>query len=132
MVLAISFGVGAIRLGFWSDGLPGSGLIPFLGCALLLPTAIALLRAPLDEGDSDRLRPKPLIGFAVLCIYAWILPWIGFAAATGMLLLVWIKGLHGRTWIEAAAGSVSLSAFIIFLFDYLLKVPLNVWPASLS
>ena len=46
---AIAFGVAALRLGFWGDSIPGSGLIPFLACILMLPIGIVLLLAPLDD-----------------------------------------------------------------------------------
>jgi hypothetical protein len=126
---AIAFGVAALRLGFWGDGIPGSGLIPFLACVLMLPIGIVLLLAPLDASENDPLRLVPLVGLVALGIYVLILPRLGFAAATTLLLLVWIKGLHGRSWLEAVAGSAALSGFILFLFSRLLGVPLNLWPS---
>jgi hypothetical protein len=127
-VLAVGFGVMSLRLGFWGDGIPGSGLIPFIGCVLLLPITIVLLWVPLDPTERDGLRLAPLIGLIVLGIYVLVLPRLGFAVATAALIFVWIKWLHGRKWFEAAAGSIAISGLMLFLFDYVLGVPLNMWP----
>lgn len=127
-VLAIGFGVMSFRLGFWGDGIPGSGLIPFIGCVLLLPIAIMLLWLPLDPSEDDGLRLFPLLGLMFLGIYVAVLPRLGFAVATTLLLFAWIKWLHGRRWLEALAGSVAISGVMLFLFARVLGVPLSLWP----
>jgi hypothetical protein len=126
--LAIGFGTMSLRLGFWGDGIPGSGLIPFIGCVLMLPITVVLLGVPLDPGEREGLRLHPLAGLVFLGVYVAVLPRLGFAVATTLLLFVWIKWLHERNWLEAAAGSIAISGLILLLFAYVLGVPLNLWP----
>jgi hypothetical protein len=128
LAISLAFGVGSLRLGLWANGIPGSGLTSFIGSLLLLPISIGLLRAEPGGADREPLQWTPLFGAVAFAVYVAAWQVIGFLAATFLLLLVWVKGLHRQSWLAAAVTSVAVCAAIGFLFVRLLNVPLRLWP----
>ena len=127
--LALVFGVGAFRLGFWGDDGPGPGLMPLGVSILLLPLLIVALREPDPDGESS-FKSQPLLALLIMGIYAFTLPRVGFVPATVVLLAAWIRGFYSQSWLRTAVCSVGLTAVGFFIFHTLLKVPMQLFPAA--
>ena len=128
--LALAFGVGAFKLGFVAEGVPGPGLLPLATSVLLLPLAARLLIRPDILGPGESLARTPLLALAALGVYAFTLPRAGLVLPTLVLLAVWARGFHGRSIGESVALSVGLTAGAVLLFRYALGVLVPLWPGS--
>jgi len=126
-LLALVFCVGAFRLGFWGDDGPGPGLLPLVVGALLLPMIVIALREPIPE-DETSFKIPPLLAIALMLAYALALPRTGFVPATLVLLLLWVRGFYGQGWFRSLACSACLTALGLFIFSYLLRVPMPMFP----
>jgi hypothetical protein len=96
---------------------------------LLLPLLVVALREPNPDGESS-FRSQPLFAIVVMGVYAFVLPRVGFVPATVILLAAWIRGFYGQGWLRTAVCSVGLTAVGVFIFHTLLKVPMQLFPAS--
>jgi hypothetical protein len=128
LAVSLGFGAGSLSLGLWSNGIPGPGLTTFIGSLLLLPISVGLLRANLGDEDREPLRWTSVFGAIAFAVYVVAWQVVGFVAATFLLLVVWVRGLHGQKWIAAGITAVTVCLAIGFLFVRLLNVPLSLWP----
>ena len=127
--LALVFGSASFKLGFFVDGVPGPGLLPLGAAVLLLPlVVVAVASKPISEEDFG-LSWAPLLGIGALLVYAALLPKIGFAPGTGVLMILWARFLHGRSWFESIVFSAVIVAVASVGFRVLLGVPLPLLPA---
>jgi hypothetical protein len=126
-LLGLVFCIGAFRLGFWGNDGPGPGLLPLVAGALLIPLIVVASREPISEGESPFSLP-PLLAIALALIYALALPHTGFVPTTLVMLILWIRGFYGQSWLRAVICSLCLTAFGILIFNVLLKVPVRLWP----
>jgi putative tricarboxylic transport membrane protein len=126
-LLGLVFCIGAFRLGFWGDDGPGPGLLPLVAGALLIPLIVVALREPVPEGETA-FRMQPLLAIVLALVYALVLSRTGFVPATLVMLVLWIRGFYRQSWLRAAICSVCLTAFGLFIFNVLLKVPMRLWP----
>ncbi len=131
-LLALVFGLGAFKLGFWQEGVPGPGLLPFITSVALLPIALRLLFWPRTVPDAGPLRPMPLVALVVLAVYGVLVARLGFIGPSLVLLAVWRRAFHGGSWLAAAVTSVALVIGAVLLFRTLLGVPLPLWPGSVE
>jgi hypothetical protein len=126
--VAVFFAVASVRVGLWETGMPGPGLTSFLGALLLFPLGIiAYVSCPTITED-DSLHLVPLIGGAGLCVFAWLLPTLGFAVSMTALMLFLTSGLQQRSWWQGVITAVVISGVLVVLFYYVLLVPIMVWP----
>lgn len=125
--LGLVFCIGAFRLGFWVDDSPGPGLLPLVVGVLMIPMIVVAMREPIPE-DETSFKVQPLVAIALILAYALILPRIGFVPATLLMLILWIRGFYRQSWLRAAVCSVSLTVLGLFIFSYLLKVPMQMFP----
>jgi putative tricarboxylic transport membrane protein len=125
---AIVFAVGGWQLGFWNSDGPGPGLLPFAAAIILLPLLVFVLREPVP--DEQPLRATPLAAVVLSLVYAAVLPHTGFIIATVIYLTLWVRLFHQQGLVRAATLSVCLTAAGTFLFAYLLRVPMPLWPYS--
>ncbi len=126
-VLALTFGVGGLRLGVWVDGTPGPGLLPFAAALLLFPLVVLMLRE--ENAAEEPFRAAPVAAIAISCLYAALLPRAGFIVATVILVLAWVRFFHEQSWLRAALISICLTAAGVGLFGVALKVPMPLFPA---
>jgi hypothetical protein len=127
-LLALAFGLGAFRLGFRHEGVPGPGVLPLAASLLLLPIALRLLLRPALLPAAAPLRASPLAALGLLAVYGLVLPRGGFVLPTVALVVTWVLAFHGRGPAGAAALAALLTAAAAFLFARLLGVPLPLWP----
>lgn len=126
-VLGLVFCIGAFKLGFWVDDSPGPGLLPLVVGALLIPMIVIALLEPIPA-DETSFRIQPLLAIALILAYALVLPRIGFVPATLLMLALWIRGFYRQSWLRAAVCSVGLTGLGLFIFSFLLKVPMQMFP----
>jgi hypothetical protein len=126
-VLALIFGVGAFRLGFWGDDGPGPGLLPLVVSLLLVPMLVLVVREPLPSEETG-LGAGPLSAIVLVLIYAAILPRVGFVISTLIMLLTWIRLFYRQSWLRSAVCSASLTLLGLVIFNVLLKVPMQLFP----
>lgn len=125
--LALIFGIGAFRLGFWVDDGPGPGLLPLVVSLLLVPMLVLVLREPLPS-DEAGFGGGPLSAIVLVLIYAAILPRAGFVLSTLVMLLMWIRLFYRQSWFRSAVCSASLTVLGLVIFNVLLKVPMQLFP----
>jgi uncharacterized membrane protein len=126
--LAVAFGYGSLRLGFWDYGIPGSGLLPMMASVMLLLLAVILLwQARKREGEVV-FHLSPGMALILMGGYAAILPSLGFAIPTVVMIFVWVKFIYRRPlWVALlVAGLLTLGG--VALFSVFLDTPIEVWP----
>ena len=118
--LAIAIGIVASGwdLGLGAPNDPGSGFMIFwVGVAMTALSLAALaagLRAPVAAGlgglwSGARWRHVPYVT-ALLALYAWLLPWLGFPLLTVALLVALFKTIEPLSWSGAALGALAATA----------------------
>jgi putative tricarboxylic transport membrane protein len=124
--LACAVGVTAAgwRLGLGSASDPGSGFMIFwVGVAMIALSVSALaiaLRQPAGEALASLWRGLrwwvvPYVT-ALLVLYAWALPTLGFVLVTGLLLVILFKTIEPQGWLAAIGGAVLSTAAVDLVF----------------
>ena len=134
VALGITWSGWELGLGTLSDPGPG-GMIFWIGIAMtalsLATLVAALMQAPATgsagEPASGLGSPGPnpwhgtrwwLVPYVVvlLALYAWLLPTLGFIAATTLLLLALFATIDRQGWIAPPLGAIgaTLAAYIVF------------------
>ena len=126
--LALVFGAASFKLGFFVDGVPGPGLLPLGAAALLLPLVGVTLASKVIAEEEFSLSWAPLLGILALLVYAGLLPKVGFAAGTLVLMILWARFLHGRSWLESILFAAAIVGLASAVFRLLLGVPLPLLP----
>ena len=124
--LAVALGVVAagwdLRLGTLSD--PGSGFLLFWVGILMAALSAAVLAAAVCRPATESLRSLwsgvrwrhvPYVA-ALLALYAWLLPTLGFPLATVLLLLVLLKTIEPQGWGVAVGGALVSTAIAYLVF----------------
>jgi hypothetical protein len=125
--LAIFFAVASAQVGLWDSGMPGPGLTSFFGSVLLIPISLATFASHKLPEEDDSLRLVPLLGGAAICLFAWVLPTLGFAISIAALMLFLMSVLQKRSWIQGVVTAVVISGVLVTLFYYVLMVPIQIW-----
>ena len=128
--LAVALGVTwsgwDLGLGTLIDPGPG-GMIFWVGAAmtaLSLAALVAAVRRPVANGPVSDLASLwqgtrwwlvPYV-VALLGLYAWLLPTLGFLATAALLLLVLFMTIDRQSWIAPPVGAVlaTVAAYIVF------------------
>lgn len=136
------FGLFAVVVGFGTVALsrafpeapgpvPGPAIYPQVVAAGLgiVGGWLLIARPPPDRSSSgDRLRPA-LAQAAVVLVYAAVMPVLGFALASALMLTVAIRLLGYPHWWRAGAIAGAVSLGLHGIFAGLMNVPLPVgWP----
>jgi len=103
----------------------GPRAFPLLLCALMAASACWLLFRP-DPGSGwprGALGIKVAVMFAALLAYALTFEWLGFVAAT-VLMVVALGRLFGGRWIPGIVTGVVMGTALYYFFDRLLEVTL--------
>jgi hypothetical protein len=126
-MLALVFGVGAFRLGFWGDDGPGAGLLPLAASCLLVLMLLLTLREPLPVDETGFTR-EPLAAIVLSLIYAGVLPYAGFILSTVVMLFIWIRVFYRQGRVPALVCGTGLTLMGLVIFNVLLKVPMQLFP----
>lgn len=123
----------------WSlPGLEGSSFGPgtaprlFGGLLLIVGLAITLFGFFVDGPAVERqsLRSTFFVVAAVLC-FAFLIRPMGLVVTCFLTFMVGSAASSETRWAEAAIVAVLLTAFCVFLFAYLLRLPFQWWPGFL-
>ncbi|MCM2675887.1 tripartite tricarboxylate transporter TctB family protein [Alkalicoccobacillus plakortidis] len=126
-IILVAFGtiVLVISLGFPSNPaqLTGPGFFPIIMACLLIGLALFLIIAPSrNEPEGGKGSPWSIIGLSLL--YVILVDFLGFFVSTAIIVFT-ILIMSKKSGIKAAAvGSLAIAAVIIFMFEWLLNVPL--------
>lgn len=121
----------AVGPGGWPRAmLIGLAVFSFLA---LVTEVLAWRQAVRGGGDIEPPRPKSengstalaLIGVAIILVYGFSIPYLGFALATFLFLVVWC--LLGKVRSPLTIGLVSVigTVVLLYMFVALAKMPLN-------
>ena len=111
---------------------PGSGFMIFwVGLFMALLSAfvfVAALRATAVSTLSSLwsgTQYAPIVrSMAALCVYAVVLPWLGFTVATVLLLIVLFRALESQPWWTTLLWAVVPTALSILVFRRWLGIQL--------
>jgi putative tricarboxylic transport membrane protein len=126
VALGITWSGWDLGLGTLSDPGPG-GMIFWVGLAMtalsLTTLGAALKQAPADGATGGlaglwrgtRWWLVPYVA-ALLALYAWLLPTLGFSATTVLLLLLLFATIDRQSWIAPPVGALlaTAAAYIVF------------------
>jgi hypothetical protein len=98
-------------------------MIFWVGLAMMALSLAALVtgfRHPIGAGlaglwAGTRWQPVPYI-VALLALYAWLLPWLGFPTLTVILLTVLFKTVEPQRWSVAILGALAATAVSWLVF----------------
>jgi hypothetical protein len=136
ILLAFAFyvGVASLSMEFATKGVPGPGFAPFwislvMGIAailILIKSWIKPLAGPLIA-DRGVLRRTLAFAAGVVGI-AILIPFLGMILTLALFILGAVPLLGARKWPHILATAVLVPAFVYFLFQYILQVPIPVMP----
>lgn len=126
-VLALVFGVGAFRLGFWGEDGPGAGLLPLAVSCMLVLMLLLTLREPLPADETGFTR-EPVAAIALGLVYAGVLPYAGFILSTVAMLFIWVRLFYRQGRVRSLVCSAGLTLLGLVIFNVLLKVPMQLLP----
>lgn len=109
---------------------PGPGFLPFgLSIALIFLSLFLLLSRWKKEKSpvpfwSKRAWVRPLLGLAILILYAFLLGKLGFLLATLAFLLIWMGVIERIRLFTTGTLSLSVTVALYLIFGLFLEVPL--------
>lgn len=127
--LGIVFASGCVRLGLWVDGGPGPGLMPAVSSAALLVLLVPMLME--KPREDDVLCWEPLLAAALGGAFVILAPRIGIGLPAAVMIMLWVKVLHGQSWLRSLILGLSLTAVGLLIFHVALKVPMPILPGGL-
>ncbi len=118
----------ASSMQMWRGEIPGPAFMPTLLGIALATTAILLLvqearRRPVSASPPFPSR-LPFVLLAVLLVYLYLLPIIGYPIANALLLLFCFRIYEARSWRADIVGSLGISVGLYLLFVALLQLEL--------
>ncbi|MEE9913308.1 MAG: tripartite tricarboxylate transporter TctB family protein [Deltaproteobacteria bacterium] len=130
LILSVGLGIGSLSS-------PQSGFMPFWASMLImLFSLLVLVTSYFDRSFAVRWQDlwhnivwqKSMIAAAGLAVYTVLLPWAGYPAATGILMIVLFR-LNAITIRRAVLGAALSVGVTYGLFHFLLKIPLprGIW-----
>ncbi len=129
---ALGAGAGLAALGFRvafvTDPL-GPRAFPWLASALLLGAAVGLARHPGDDAVWPAPDARRRLAAVVVALLAWsfVLPLLGFVAATTLLLAA-LGRLFGSGWVRGLGAGLAVSGVLYLLFAWGLGLSLPAGP----
>jgi len=136
-VFWILLGAGAAAYA-WTIGLTGpsgpeSGLFPFIAGLIVAGAGMALLflpshRAAAPAWPFGAARGRVLGVVAGLALMAATIPYLGFAAAAAITMIVLLRTVERSSWIGSIALTIGAVAGVMWLFGHALGMPLPRGP----
>jgi putative tricarboxylic transport membrane protein len=125
-LLALPAIVLALRFGVWSNGMPGSGLVPLVGAGLLFIAGVAsaLSPAPLDEAEELPERRRQFGYIAGLLALPPAIVAIGMFPALALFAFATLYLIERLSIAKAIGIAVASMIGAWLLFERLLSVPL--------
>ena len=120
-----------LRYDIWSFGMPASGLMPVVGCAIVLCACLWVAVAESPHATTEVSRPSLVYfaGFAALLPIAALIGLLPALFIVAVALLRFVEGLPLPRAV-AIAAAIGLGSWVVF--QELLGVPLphgSIWSA---
>lgn len=122
----------------WTIGLTGpsgpeSGLFPLLAGVIVAGAGVALLVLPSHRASAPGWPRGAAIGrvlgvVAGLALMAFAIPYLGFAAAAAITMIVLLRTVERSSWIGSIALTIGAVAGVMWLFGQALGMPLPRGP----
>jgi putative tricarboxylic transport membrane protein len=122
----------------WTIGLTGpsgpeSGLFPLIAGLIVAGAGVALLflpshRAAAPAWPHDAARGRVLGVVAGLALMAGTIPYLGFAAASAITMIVLLRTVERSSWSGSIALTIGAVAGVMWLFGHVLGMPLPRGP----
>ena len=136
-VFWILLGAGAVAHA-WTIGLTGpsgpeSGLFPLLAGLIVAVAGIALLLLPSQRASAPAWPRGAALGrvlgvVAGLALMAFAIPYLGFAAASAITMIVLLRTVERSGWIGSIALTIGSVAGVMWLFGHALGMSLPRGP----
>ncbi len=109
---------------------PGPGFLPFGLSIVLFILSVGLILTRWKKGATStpfwpqRTWLRPLLGLAILFLYALLIGKLGFLVTTLIFLLIWMGLIERLRWLTIVSISLSVTAALYLIFGLFLEVPL--------
>ncbi len=110
---------------------PGPGFLPFgLAIVLILFSLILIFSSKSKKGSAPapfwphRTWFRPLLGVAILILFALAVDWLGFLITTFIFLVIWMGVIERIRWTTILTVSIGTTAALYLIFALFLDVPL--------
>jgi len=122
----------------WTIGLAGaagpeSGLFPLIAGLIVAGAGITLLLLPSHRASEPAWPRGAALGrvlgvVAGLALMAGTIPYLGFAAASAITMIVLLRTVERSSWIGSIALTIGAVAGVVWLFGHVLGMPLPRGP----
>jgi hypothetical protein len=122
----------------WTIGLTGpsgpeSGLFPLLAGLIVAGAGVALVLLPSHRARAPAWPRGAAVGrvlgvVAGLALMAFAIPYLGFAAAAAITMIVLLRTVEQSSWIESTALTIGAVAGVMWLFGHVLGMSLPRGP----
>ncbi len=121
------------QIGLYGDYGPHSGLFPFVAGILVSAAGVALLvsKGQVARGVvwPDRAGWRRIFGVvAGLAFMAVAIPYLGFAVAGFLTMLILLRTVEDSRWLSSIVLSLVSVGIVLFVFGYLLELQLPRGP----
>ncbi|RUT28862.1 tripartite tricarboxylate transporter TctB family protein [Arsenicitalea aurantiaca] len=114
-------GFGLFRYGFWQNNGPGAGFFPTIAGLLAAGGAgIELVRR--SGAELGTVRWRDFSPFVAAVIAVLMVPVIGMTEAMTLFVLIWIRFVEKRSWIQALLSAAIALAIVYLLFGVWLGI----------
>lgn len=133
---------GGIADSLLSDGVGAAGIpravgwtLGLAGLLLCVRSIVRGARAPTETARApQRVRPHLRAAglLAILCGYVLLAPWLGYAAATGVLVAAgaWYAGAPRSRWLVLVPVAAAIVFWLLFVQAFGIPMPAGVLPGA--
>src|SRR5262245_25549219 len=112
---------------------PESGLFPLLAGLIVSGAGIALLVLPSHRASAPEWPRRAALGRVIgvvagIALMAAALPYLGFAAAAAITMIVLLRSVERSSWAGSIALAIGAVAGVMWLFGHALGMPLPRGP----
>ena len=123
----------AWALGVMGPSGPDSGLFPLIAAVIIMGAGAALMfqRSSLAASpDFPRGAALRRVGGVVagLALFAFGIPYLGFAIAGAITMLILLRTVEQSSWVESVLLAIFAVVAVVLLFGFLLGMPLPRGP----
>src|SRR5262245_11178335 len=123
----------AWRIGLTGPSGPESGLFPLIAGLIVAGAGAALLLLPAHRAAAPGWPRGAALGRVLgvvvgLALMAGTIPYLGFAAASAITMIVLLRTVERSSWMESTALTIGTVVGVIWLFGHALGMPLPRGP----
>ena len=108
---------------------PGTAPRLFAGLLVAFGTLVALVGLITDGPRIEKYKIRgPVLVIGAILAFAGMIRPLGLVIASFVTFIISILGSKESRLIEGTLAAAAMTAFCVFLFTYLLKLPFQLWP----